>query len=81
MAEFITLTPEERQRFAAYCRQHAASSRVLIEQGERAGGPVMEAWIRREVASMAAFTAVAEHLEMTLKYCSGCVPAEDGGGE
>ena len=74
MAEFITLTPDERQRFAVYCRQHAASSRGITEQATSLlATPGGEAWIRREQDSMAAFTAVAEHLEMTQKYSvDGC---------
>lgn len=58
----ITLTDAERDKFAAYCRQEAASSKGIVEQFLKAGGPVMETLAQRERLLVAAHTVVADRL-------------------
>lgn len=61
----MTLTEEERHRFAEYCRITARSNRRLVEQMTKIPGPavvVMEEKYRREAEAL---DTVADMLERT----------------
>jgi hypothetical protein len=62
MSEVIVLTPEERRRFIAYCRQEQSTSRGMAEQMAKVKIPA--AVYRVEVTNSQAHGHVADRLEL-----------------
>ncbi len=60
----MILTNEERDKFAAWCRQDAASNKALIEQMEKLGTS-LNPILRQKRAEVAAVEFVAGLLERT----------------
>ena len=60
----LLLTPQERERFAAWLEHEAATSKGLIEQLKRLGQP-MAMVVAREEAEAAAALLIARKLRAT----------------
>lgn len=63
MPDPIVLTDQERDRFAAFCRQNAQSTAQIIKQMEAMPG--MELMVKKLAVEMKSYAIVAEHLEKT----------------